>query len=326
MVRRAVLVTGATGLIGRHLVPRLLAESASVRVVTRNPDRLPVEWRHLVETVIGDLSQPSVLVAATQGIELVYHLAAEIRDRSRMYAINVEVVRSLMDSAVCAGVTRFVHLSSVGVMGAVRPGVVTEAEPCRPRNAYERTKLQGEEVVRIFAQSGRIETAILRPTIVFGVRGEGEEDSFLGWLRVVKQGRFVLFGRRAIANYIYVGDVVEALVRLANAGVQCPAVYIAADSAPLEEFVEAMAKALGVASPTWRLPVGVAYVLGMIGELACWVLRTPALLTRARVRALSSETMFSGERMIRELGMEFPFGYRKGLDLTVEHYRAVGRL
>lgn len=326
MVRRVVLVTGATGFIGRHLVPRLQAENAVVRVVTRTPDRLPAEWRHLVEVVEGDLFQPSVQVAATKGIELIYHLAAEIRDHSRMHAINVEAVLGLMDSAVRAGVKRIVHVSSVAVIGAVRSGIVTEAEPCRPQNQYERTKLEGEEVVRGYAQSGRIEAVILRPTNVFGERRDEERDSFLGWLRAVKQRRFVFFGRKSIANYIYVGDVVEALVRLSNHPVEKVAVYTATDPVPMADFVESMARALDVPTPTRYLPRWAGYVLGAICDGVQLALRVPMPLTLTQVRALSSRTEFCGRSLLKDLSLTFPFGCRKGLELTVQGYRWRGQL
>ena len=324
MARRVVLVTGATGFIGRHLVPRLLAERVSVRVVTRSPDRLPAEWRDVVEMVVGDLSQPSVQAEATRGIELIYHLAAEIRDASRMRMINVEAVRGLMESAVCAGVNRFVHLSSVGVMGAVRPGIVTESESCRPQNEYERTKLEGEEVVRKYAQAGVIEAVILRPTIVFGERKE--EDSFLGWLRVVKQRRFVFFGRKAIANYIYVGDVVEALVRLSDHSFEKLAVYIAAAPIPMTNFVEAMAQALGVPVPKRHAPRWVGYIVGAFGEVAQRLFRISTPLTVSRVRTLSSQTEFCGKSLLEDLSLTFPFGWRRGLELTVQGYQRSDRL
>src|SRR5437899_1842637 len=173
----AILVTGATGFIGRHLTKRLLESGSLVRVVTRNSERLPSEWAGRGET----------------------------RDLSSMQAVNVEAMRGLAEAAVAAGVKRIVHVSSVGVISAVGSGVVTEETPCRPRNAYERSKLEGEQVVLACARAGRIEALIVRPTIVFGEGTARPGDSFLEWLRAVQQGRFVFIGTKAVANYVYVG-------------------------------------------------------------------------------------------------------------------------
>jgi dihydroflavonol-4-reductase len=321
-----VLVTGATGFIGRHLIPKLLEQHASIRVVTRDPRRLPVEWRGLVEVVVGSLTEVSVQAAAVKGVGLIYSLAAELRDSSLMRAINAEAVRGLMEQAAQAGVRRVVHLSSVGVIGAKGAGVVTEGTPCHPRSLYEQTKLDGERIVQEYARSREIEGVILRPTIVFGDRKEGEGDSLLSWLRVVRRERFVFFGKHGVANYIYVGDVVESLLRLSETPVNGTAVYIAADPVPMVEFVRAMAQVLGVPAPSRRLPLWAAYALGAIGQIFNRMFGMSAPLTLPRVRALSSKTIFSGDRLLMELGAPFPYGYQRGLDLTVQWYRSVGQL
>ena len=267
-----------------------------------------------------------VQAAAVKGVGLIYSLAAELRDPSLMRAINAEAVRGLMVQAAQAGVRRVVHLSSVGVIGAKGPGVVTEGTPCRPQTFYEQTKLEGERIVQEFARSRTIEGVILRPTIVFGDWKEGEGDSLLGWLRVVRRGRFVFFGKHGAANYIYVGDVVESLVRLSAIPVSGSAVYIAADPVPMSEFVRAMAQVLGVPTPSRRLPLWAAYALGAIGQILNRMFGMSAPLTLSRVCALSSQTIFSGEKLLMELGVPFSYGYQKGLDLTVQWYRSVGQL
>lgn len=321
-----VLVTGATGFIGRHLTQRLLGQSVSVRVVTRNPNRLPVQWRDCVEVVVGDLLDMRTQIAATKGIGCIYNLAGETQDASLMRAINVEAVRGLLRCAARAGVKRIVHLSSVGVIGARGAGVVTEETPCRPQTLYEQTKFDGEQVVLEYAQSGGVEGVVLRPTIVFGDGNERAGDSLLEWLRALRLRRVVFIGKKGVANYIYVGDVVESLLRLAETSVSRPAVFIAADSVLISDFVRAMAQALGVGTPSVRLPVWVAVTLGAIVQSANRLVGTPAPLTLSRVRALSCEAIFSGDKLIRKVGAPFPFGYRKGLDLTVQWYRSVGRL
>lgn len=321
-----VLVTGGTGFIGRHLIRKLMERHASIRVVTRDPSRLPGEWQGLVEVVVGDLTDVKTQAAATQGVGIVFHLAAEIRDTTLMKSINVEAVRGLMEHAARAGVRRVVHLSSVGVIGAKGPGIVTEETPCQPESFYEQTKLEGERIVQTYSRSRRIEGVILRPTIVFGDRKEGERDSLLSWLRVVRRKRFVFFGKKGVANYIYVGDVVEALLRLSEIPVQETALYIAADPVPMAEFVGAMAQVLGVSPPRVRFPLWAAYMLGVICQAANRIIGLSVPLTFSRVRTLSSETVFSGDRLLRDLDMALPYGYRRGLDLTVQWYRSIGQL
>jgi len=322
----AILVTGATGFIGRHLTKRLLAEGDLIRVVTRDPGRLPPEWSSRVEVVTGNLRDRSIQEVATKGAKVLFNLAGETQNVALMRAVNVEAVKGLLEAAVAAGVKRVVHLSSVGVIGADRPGVINEETPCQPKNGYEQTKFEGEQAVIEFAQSGRIEAVIIRPTIVFGEGQERYRDSLLEWLKTVQRGRFYFIGRKAIANFVYVGDVVEVVVRLAECPANRSAVYIIADPAPMCDFVQAMAQALGVAVPTSSVPVWLAYAAGVALDVTNRILGMPAPLTLARVRALSSQCLFSGDRLRKEVGLLLPFGYRAGLLRTVRWYRDVGSL
>jgi len=322
----AVLVTGATGLIGRCLTDALLARGASVRVVTRRPDRMPVEWNGRVEVVAGSLTESRILQSATNGVSLVFHLAAEVRDASSMRALNADVPKQFVRIAADAGVKRFVHLSSVGVMGAGGDNDITEHTPCHPKNEYERTKLDGERAVLEYAQSNGADIVVVRPTIVFGEGAGRSQDSMLEWMKAVVQGRFVFIGRQAVANYVYVGDVVEATLRLSERPSPGGDIFHIADPVPLRDFVGTMAEVLGVACPTRTIPTWVAYGVASLMDLANRAIGTPAPLTRSRVRALSSGCRFIGEKLRVQAGITLPFGYRIGLMRTVQGYRAAGNL
>ena len=319
------LITGATGFIGRHLTPRLLEAGDPVRVLTRDPKNLPHEWANKVEVATGSLLDPEILREATDGVSTIFHLAAEIRDPALMKAVNATAVRGLLESAVAAGVKRFVHLSSVGVVGADQSGVITEESVCDPKSEYERTKLEGEQEVLKFAQAGLIDALIVRPTNVFGEGRAPSHDSILGWLQAIRKGRFVFIGKEGIANYVYVGDVVAAMIRLVESTSSKDAIYNIADPSPMRAFVEAMSEALGAPVPTKSVPPWAAYAIGAALEFANRLLGTPAPLTRSRVRALSTKVLFSGNKLQLE-GITHPFGFRDGLCRTVQWYREVGRL
>jgi nucleoside-diphosphate-sugar epimerase len=321
-----ILVTGATGFIGRHLITRLLHEGRSIRIITRKPDNLPPEWRERLQIVTGDLLDPEVRKAATHGISSVFHLAAEINNPAIMEAINIGAVRLVLEAAVAARVKSFVHLSSIGVVGAFQAGVITEETPCQPQNEYERTKLEGERTVSEFAKSGRIKAVILRPTIVFGEDQVRPRDSVLSWLRAIQQGRFFFIGEGSMANYVYVGDVVETMVRLAESLHPESIILNVANPAPMSDFVRAMADALGVAPPTRSIPVWLAYAAGTAFETTNRLIGTPAPLTRPRVRALSSKCVYSDDKLRQQMGLMLPFGYERGLARTVRWYKRVGKL
>lgn len=321
-----ILVTGASGFIGRHLTAKLLERGEPVRVVTRHPERLPVEWAGRVETVAGSLMDKATLESATKGSSLVFHLAGEIQDPAAMQAVNADAARKLARAARAAGVRRFVHLSSVGVIGAEEAGDITEDAPCNPKNEYERTKLEGERAVLEFARATGFDTAVVRPTIVFGEGVMKIRDSLLEWMRALQKGRFAFIGGKAMANYVYVGDVVEALLKLSERPSPGGEIFHVADPAPMRDFVGAMSDALGVACPTRHIPVWAAYAGAAGLEAAHRLFGTPAPLTLSRVRALSSACRFTGDKLRTQAGVTLPFGYRAGLARTVKWYRAEGKL
>lgn len=322
----SILVTGASGFIGRHLTARLLKRGMPVRVMARHPERLPAEWAGRVEVVVGSLSGKAVLESATKGSSLVFHLAGEIQDPAAMQAVNADAARELARAARAAGVRRFVHLSSVGVIGAEEAGDVTEDAPCRPRSEYERTKLEGERAVLEFARATGFDAVVIRPTIVFGEGVMKTRDSLLEWLKALQRGRFAFIGGQAMANYVYVGDVVEALLKLSERPSPGGEIFHVADPAPMRDFVGAMSEALGVACPTRRLPVWAAYAGAAGLEAAHRLFGTPAPLTLSRVRALSGTCRFAGDKLRTQAGVTLPFGYRAGLARTVKWYRGEGKL
>jgi nucleoside-diphosphate-sugar epimerase len=317
-------VTGATGFIGQHLVNRLLAADVPVRILTRGTRTLPESWNSRVQVTLGDLTDSSLLSSAVAGCDLVYHLAGEFRDPARIHATNVQGTQNLL--AACKDTVRqVVHLSSVGVMGVRKPGQVDETVPCHPQDAYEQSKYTAEQNVLDWSNQTGTPVTVLRPTIVFGEGRRAEGDSMLSWLRTIQSGRFVFFGKHAVANYVYVGDVVAAC--LGAEQTQATGVFIIADACSLTEFVSAAAQALGVPAPTRVLPLPMAYAAAILLQVIGLLMRRGSLpLNVKRVRALSNRTCFQSNRATTLLGWQPKVGYRMGLQHTVNWYRQTGQL
>jgi nucleoside-diphosphate-sugar epimerase len=148
-----VLVTGATGLVGGHVVRQLLEQGRSVRVLVRAPDRLVPELRARVRVVQGDLAHGPLLAPALAGVDTVLHLAAcaraWCRDPAEFEAVNIRAVDHLLAAAAAARVRRVVHVSTVLTLPMLRPAAGTRAA-----TPYETTKLEGERLVDAWAAAG----------------------------------------------------------------------------------------------------------------------------------------------------------------------------
>lgn len=325
MLTGRILVTGATGFIGQHLVNRLLAENNLVRILTRGVRPLPESWPGQVEIALGDLVDPAAVSLAVQDCQYIYHLAGEMRDPTQMETTNVHGMQHLLNACQQGSVSRVVYLSSVGVMGARRSGVVDETAPCQPQNQYEQTKYAAEQAALAWSDQSGVPVVALRPTIVFGDGPRAAVDSILAWLRAIQAKRFVFFDRRAVANYVYVGDVIAACIQAAQA--RTTGAFIIADSCPLVDFVAAAAEMLDVPAPAWTIPLPFAYVAAFGMQITGRLLRRSNLpLTVSRVRALSNRTRFCADHAASKLGWRPQIGYREGLRRTVNWYRQTGQL
>ena len=320
---KRVLVTGASGLIGRHLVRQLLTRGDEPIIFSRRHSIPSLETTR-IEIREGDLRRPESVAAATRGCDVIIHAAGEVFDRQQMKTTNVDGMKNLL-SLLPREVQQLIVVSSIGVIGAVSDAQVSENSPCHPENEYETTKLEAEMLALEFGRTGAVRVAALRPTNVFGERENvGRPDSFAALLRVIDKGRFVYFGRSASANYVYAGDVAAACISAMESDVT--GVVHINDPCSLEQFVSAAADALGVRRPSIRVPKAIAYSLASALQVAGAITRRRPPLTMNRVRALTSRTIYVSNRIPREMPWQPPYGYAEGLKRTVAHYRKIGLL
>ncbi|MDH4095996.1 MAG: NAD-dependent epimerase/dehydratase family protein [Betaproteobacteria bacterium] len=291
-------LTGGTGFIGRALVARLrrAPDIVEIRVLTRR------EAPEGTRAVRGDLTQavPAELLA---GATVLFHCAGELRREHAMRALHVEGTRRLIDAAA-GRVRRWVQLSSVGAYGRrQQEGVVDESTPLAPEGEYERTKADAD---RLVTAAGAFEAVVLRPSIVFG---PGMPNRSLAQLvSAVRRGIYARVGRRpATATYVYVDDVAEALM-LCGTSAAARGCYNLSDDRPWDDFVAAIAAALGRGAPKRTIPEA---PLRWLARLAQLLPGSP--LTEARIDAMTRNVRYPSERIRRELGFAFGVSIEEGL-------------
>ena len=209
-----VLVTGATGEIGRHVTARLLSDGVAVRALCRSrSDALPRE----VDVTPGDLTAPETLEGAVAGMDAVVHCAAHLGGGGRALhgRINVGGTRALLAAAQRARVGRLVHLSTVAVYGRKGDGqVVRPADGYDPfpelRDDYAWSKIAAERWVHLYRVHGGLDTIVLRPGIVYG----GRPDFVARVARRAAGPLLVVLGSPGmLLPLVHVRDVAEAVVR-----------------------------------------------------------------------------------------------------------------
>lgn len=305
-------ITGGTGFIGRNVALRHLARGDRVRVLSRRPVT-GFGMQDSVQSCLGDVTDQSTLRSFVDGVDVLYHCAGEIRDTSQMEAVHVDGTRNLL-AAADGKINHWVQLSSVGVYGPVSAGLITEQTGLNPVGPYEITKLISDQLVIAAANSGSFSYSILRPSNVFS--GEMKNQSLFGLMRMIDKGMFFFIGKPgASANYIYVDNVVDALLLCGTAPTAKGRIYNLSDYCSLEEFVTTIASLLGKKIPTLRAAEPLARILvNTFGKIPAFP------LTQSRIDALTNRSIYSISCIQQELGYEHRISMEEGLQHLVTAY------
>lgn len=293
--QKTVLVTGATGFIGRSLVQRLLERRCRVHAYSRQmPDAGPDEGDCL--SFRGDLQDTGALARACAGVDTLFHLAAYAHvnqhDEALMRATNVDGTRKVLEAALAAGVRRIVYFSST-LADATRPGELT---------AYGRAKHDAEALLLAAAHAGAIEVVCLRPVNVYGL---GMKGNLLSMIKLIQRGLFPpLPVPSASLSLVGCRDLCEAALLAADAPFASGRIYTVTDGKTytMKGLEISIRRALGRPVPRWSVPLPMLW-LGAAGvEATGRLLRLPNAPGLRSYRTLTTDSVFSSEKLQNELG------------------------
>lgn len=326
MAADVICVTGGTGFLGHHLVPRLLAEGYRLRLLVRRTS--DVRWlpEQGVDPVLGDITDPESVRRAMDGCVYVVHAAALFRfwgPESDFQRVNVEGTRIVAREALQAGVRRLVHISAVAVVGEVPPGVVIDEQtPCHPCDPYQRTKYAAERLVLDMAARERLPVVVLRPGAIYGPHGRYAfnrlfiEDPWRGLHIQVEGGRRLTFP-------VFGPDVAEAVCLALQRG-RLGEVYNICDHPVTHVHINHLVSRLAGMNPRrWNVPRQA--LIGLAALMECWASwsgREPFYPLNLR-HYVFADWCVSSEKAVRELGFQ-PTPLEKGLRETIAWFRTLG--
>jgi nucleoside-diphosphate-sugar epimerase len=318
LFREPILVTGATGFIGRHLVRRLLSEGAHVRALVLPGEPTPTEWEAAVEIVRGDIRDPEAAKAAAPGCQLVFHLAAVVGDwgpEELFRQVTIDGTRYLFDAAVEAK-ARVVLASSIVVYGdrLGRSRCDEESKPGRAYGPYSRSKQAQEKMAMQLVDAGGCDIRIVRPANVYGPGSRPWVDEVARLLRAGKPT--LINGGVQNAGLVYVDNVVEVMVRAAGAAAGPGDVFNACDELPVTwaRYLGDLAGLVGSAPPR-SVPGWLAWPLATVMEYGGRILglKSRPPLTREAVHLVSSDHDLPMDRAREQLGYRRLVNYEQGL-------------
>lgn len=321
-----ILITGATGFIGRQLTRDLVEQGENVRVLARDTRKAWELFGDHVEVSEGDVTDAGSLAAACRSIETVYHIAGiyrfGLRHRRALWETNVGGTENLLQAAAVAGVEKLVHLSSGGVLGR-RGSLITEKDfpDEAPRFcSYKASKWHAEQRVLAWAKKG-LPITIASTTCPIG-RGDETPTPTGRMVRDFLQRQFPFYCRTGL-NFIGVGDLSRGLQKVAELGRDGERYLLCDENLWLKEFLDLLALETGIPAPRYCLPRAMIRLIGCGGELADYL--NPRSMS-ARVcleTALQAEHVqfFSNTKSRTELGWKPECTIQENISEAVEWFR-----
>lgn len=288
-----ILVTGATGFVGSHLVKRLRQEGLKVRAVTRTPAKARSLVELGAEVVPGDIADLASLETAAKGCDKIVHLVGIIQEGRgfTFRSVHVEGTGHILDAAKKAGIRHVVHQSALGTRE-------------NAKSEYHRTKWEAEQLVR----SSGIPFTILRPSLIYGP-GDLFTIRLAEMIRLAPVLPVIGAGRSKIQP-IFIDDVVSSIVKILAGGQHMGKTYEIGGPEELtyEEVTKAIAEALGVKRPVVHLPL---FFMRTMAKVAETVLPKPPVTTDQLI--MLQEDNVCSLRDIREVFKIEPLPLSEGL-------------
>jgi nucleoside-diphosphate-sugar epimerase len=325
-----VLLTGANGFVGSHVLDSLRARGIPTAVLLRPACNKRFIEAHLpdVEVRTGSLGDPQSLRAAMQDITHVVHCAGctKALRLSEFHQINHVGTRHVVEAVneQKGPMQRLVHISSLAAGGPGTPErPARENDPPNPISEYGKSKLAGEQEVRSACQP---EHVILRPPAVYGPR----DSEFLPLFKAVKAHILPRFGNgRPALSLVFVKDLAEAVVTcLTHPAAPGKTFYVAS---PEVTNAPALAGEIAVQMKAWTwplpLPVAALWLLCCGQDALSWLTRKPGLLGRQKYAELRAPGwVCDPDRLRQVLGLVCASTLKSGITPTLAWYRQQGWL
>ena len=308
-VKEKILITGASGFIGKSLLSKIDLNRYEIAILTRTPSKF--ESQHGYEIKEGDLNDLQSLKTALEGSSVLINLAAEVRNTAKLAETNIGGTENLLKAiSETPTIKKVIHLSSVGVVGAgysLSPLKVNEEFSPSPKNEYERTKLESERLFVDYFKNSGLSWSVLRPTNVFGPNHPF--DALLNLMKHLKVGKRFVTTATAQVNYVYVDDLSFFILnRLENN--ELNAIFNVGESMPLVDFQKVLAQAVHV-------PVKMTCIPKFIVKLC-------VLLKFRKLDSVSNEVIYSDAKL--KSVFSYPVGIVNGIKETVLYYKQQNKL
>jgi nucleoside-diphosphate-sugar epimerase len=320
---RTILITGATGFIGGHLVDRLQQEYGQLIAAVRKDSRQLPEY--VKSILIGEITPDTDWGEALRGVDIVIHLAARahiLQDTAadpvdEFMRMNAHSTENLAKQAIAAGVKQFVFISSIGAMGSSSENTLTETVPCQPDTPYGCSKLAAEQALISVASGTEMSWTIFRPTLVYGAGNPGNMERLIKLIRTGLPLPFASIQNQR--SLVFVGNLVDAIaISLSHPSADRQTFLISDDrviSTP--ELVRSIATTLNLSCTLVPFPPNLFQLAGKFGDSLQQLFDRPLPLNSRTIDSLTSSLSVDTQYLKTTLNWQPPFTFEQGLVKTL---------
>lgn len=299
-----ILVTGASGLLGQHLVETLTDQGHAVSVLVRSSSAVTFPSGVVVHE--GDVLDIHSVGEALRGADTVIHAAGLVsfnpRRRDEIYAVNVEGTRNIVNACLQRGVKTVVHISSVAALGRKEGSPIIESDPWTGlyANDYAQSKYLAELEVFRGGEEG-LTVSLVNPAVILSGQPLHRSSGSLmdyAW----KERRFYTMGR---LNYVDIRDVAEAVLRLLERPQPGERFTLCGGNISYLDFFKAVAQRWNKRAPSVRLPDPVVRVFGIAEEVRGLLTGREPMVTRYSAAMTTRRFQYDTSKATNILGLHF---------------------
>jgi nucleoside-diphosphate-sugar epimerase len=310
-----IFITGASGFVGRHLTEKLLGYGYQVLVLVRKTSNTKLLDTLNVAKIVADLTEPEIYGKYLDGVQAVYHLAAEVSDwapHNTYVMSNVEGTKRLLSVVKDKRISNFIYLSTIDVLeraGELREDLAYSNSSL----GYIQTKTAAEQFVLNFCIANNLNCTVLRPAWVYG---PGDTTLLPEIVKQIKIKTVLLIGKKSTyIPLVYVKNLVDVLLKILTHKFESKMnIFLVADNEKVtwSDFVEMISKEMNAPIKIVYIPSKVAYFLGICFEL-WWKIfskKSRPLITRTSAEMLSESLVVDNSKIVHELD------YRSAISLN----------
>ncbi len=323
-----VLVTGANGFIGKHLVRKLENRGDDVNIFVRKNGGYGKTNRQ--NLFLGDITDKNnnTLMDAVNSAEYVFHLIAKTHDFRKThnssadyFKINVNGTKNLLEACKNSRIKHFIYFSSIKVMAEESLATLDETFSPAPTTPYGQSKLLAENMVLEYGKKYGFKTTSIRLPLVYG---PGNKGNVYKIMKAIDKGLFLMMGlgenRRSM---VYVGNVVDAALKIAGNDKADGKVYIVTDGIDytVKQLYETIAKGLSKQTYPFHFPMSIARLFALAGDISSSVIGKALPFNTDILNKLTDPLVFSSLKLQEELGFKPRYNLSNTINKTVKWYR-----